>query len=393
MISGSITLANVITLTGFISFSAGGNAAQQEVRITGAVSTNIQFLGSMTGSLDLALYTGTTQGVIGRVTLHRAAGSTGSIPGVGISGSVLLEVNLGFDGQARQVDTFLTQSEFAAKHGLAAPTDDNALELAVDNGGFVIDTVTLSYGLHLRIQGSLTVAVVKIKAAMDLTFDNTNGFRIKLVANGSIDLGPLGSVAITNSGFIIDGNGLVMRLQLNVNDLGSALGIKINGAATIELNTASYTRAFQGFDPASTSSNSGPVYQIASGFKLHVNATVEFLGLATGTGSVDVIVRNGAFEMAFDLTIDVGPFSLQATGGAGIYADGAHSGIALRLGVSLDVNLFEIVKLNATGELQLNTSDIARAPGGVSIGREVLPARALGASSSCSRSSSSTRRS
>ena len=39
---------------------------------------------------------------------------------------------------------------------------------------------------------------------------------------------------------------------------------------------------------------------------------MEFLGLATGTGSVDVTVRNGAFEMAFDLTIDVGPFSLQA---------------------------------------------------------------------------------
>ena len=167
-----------------------------------------------------------------------------------------------------------------------------------------------------------------------------------------------------------------MRLQLNVSDLGSALGIRINGAATIELNTASYTRAFQGFDPASTSSNSGPVYQIASGFLLHVNASVEFLGLATGSGSVDVIVRNGDFEMAFDLTIDVGPFSLQATGGAGIYADGAHPGIVLRLAVSLDVNLFEIIKINASGELQLNTTDIDRAPGGVTIGREVVPARA-----------------
>ena len=44
MVSGSITLVNVITLTGFISF-AGGNAAQQEVRITGAVSTTIQSSG------------------------------------------------------------------------------------------------------------------------------------------------------------------------------------------------------------------------------------------------------------------------------------------------------------------------------------------------------------
>ena len=40
----------------------------------------------------------------------------------------------------------------------------------------------------------------------------------------------------------------------------------------------------------------------------------------------------------------------------------------LRLAVSLDVNIFEIIKINASGELQLNTTNVDRSPGGVRIG-------------------------
>ena len=51
-IQGSITLFDAITLSGVISFTAGTG----QVRIAGAVSTSIQYLGSLSGSLDLIFF-------------------------------------------------------------------------------------------------------------------------------------------------------------------------------------------------------------------------------------------------------------------------------------------------------------------------------------------------
>ena len=61
------------------------------------------------------------------------------------------------------------------------------------------------------------------------------------------------------------------------------------------------------------------------------------------------------------------PVTVQATGAAGIYAD-AHPGLTLRLGVTVDLNVFEIIKVHASGELRLNTTSVDRSPGGVLIG-------------------------
>ena len=75
-IQGSIKLFDTITLTGFIAFTAAidlnGNGF---VRIAGAVSTKIEFLGSLAGSMDLQFYTnldGQGPGIMGRVQLALA---------------------------------------------------------------------------------------------------------------------------------------------------------------------------------------------------------------------------------------------------------------------------------------------------------------------------------
>jgi hypothetical protein len=92
-IQGSITLFDAITLSGFIGFTASTG----QVRISGAVSTNIQYIGSLSGSLDLIFFingagSGTSgPGVVGRVRLAITDG--GAIPGVVLSGQFLLEVN------------------------------------------------------------------------------------------------------------------------------------------------------------------------------------------------------------------------------------------------------------------------------------------------------------
>jgi len=58
------------------------------------VSTQIRYLGSLSGSIDLSLltnYQGRGPGVVGRVSLALADG--GAIPGVSFGGQFLLEVN------------------------------------------------------------------------------------------------------------------------------------------------------------------------------------------------------------------------------------------------------------------------------------------------------------
>ena len=60
---------------------------------------------------------------------------------------------------------------------------------------------------------------------------------------------------------------------------------------------------------------------------------------------------------------------MTATGFAGVYTD-ANPGMTLRLAVSLDINVLDIVKIKATGELRLNTSNADRNVGGVMIGKK-----------------------
>ena len=70
------------------------------------------------------------------------------------------------------------------------------------------------------------------------------------------------------------------------------------------------------------------------------------------------------------MQLHLGPIDVAASGFAGIYAGAteAHKGIVLRLAVSIDVNVLEIIKISASGELRLNTTNIARNANGVTIG-------------------------
>ena len=66
----------------------------------------------------------------------------------------------------------------------------------------------------------------------------------------------------------------------------------------------------------------------------------------------------------FDVTMHLaGLLDVHAAGGAGVYNDG----IALVLAVSIDVSVFDIIKIQASGTLKLNTSDSTRTLAGIAI--------------------------
>jgi hypothetical protein len=103
-----------------------------------------------------------------------------------------------------------------------------------------------------------------------------------------------------------------------------------------------------------------------AGFKLNINGSVTFLGFASASGSITITMQRDVFSIEFDISLSLGPLSIAAKGGAAIYTDSAP-GLALLLDVSINANMFEVIKIKATGKLQLNTSGLARTLSGVTM--------------------------
>ena len=87
-IQAEITIGGVITLTGFVQveFAAGpasgaGGTPGARLKLTGLLSTEIAFLGSLSATLNLNLFIGPNPGVVGRVLLTLASNS---LPGVAL---------------------------------------------------------------------------------------------------------------------------------------------------------------------------------------------------------------------------------------------------------------------------------------------------------------------
>ena len=100
---------------------------------------------------------------------------------------------------------------------------------------------------------------------------------------------------------------------------------------------------------------------------MEITGELEFVGFAKATGMVRIALQNNNFVLEFAVMIKLGPFEVSASGGAGIYADGAP-GFAMRLAVAFKVDLFTILEIDVSGTLQLNTTSVARELAGVTIG-------------------------
>ncbi|HKI91835.1 MAG TPA: hypothetical protein VJ986_06010, partial [Gaiellaceae bacterium] len=262
IVTGEITLGNVLTLTGTIGFEAAvGANSTSFIRIFGAVSTNIKYLGSLSGSLDLGFYTASPTdpagtfdpGIIGRVSL---ALDSSAIPGVSLSGHFVLEVNLFLNSSANvQTVTFVTNLEECK---IQHPTDSSTAcasvpdpnQLAVDPTSHLIETglVTIDQGLRLELQGTLTIAsIVDVNGSFVFSFSK-DPFAIEIVAHASIALHGLGTMGAGGSLtgiFLLDGNGLSLYMSIGADamgNFGSGVGLGFSASATLSFSTVAYTR-------------------------------------------------------------------------------------------------------------------------------------------------------
>ncbi len=105
-VQAQITIGDVINLNGFIQIQLGvDTSGNVRLQIVGAVGTQIAFLGSLSGQLNLTVTLGPNPGVVGRIFLTL---QSSSIPGIEIGGEFLLEINTYADD--RVIQTFKTKT-------------------------------------------------------------------------------------------------------------------------------------------------------------------------------------------------------------------------------------------------------------------------------------------
>ena len=370
LIAGSINLFDVITLSGQINITVASDRRE----IAGAVSTNVQYIGSLSGSIQLIAFMPTVANpiprVVGRATLSLADG--GAIPGVELTGDVVLEVNVGDPtGGPTVITSFLTEGEveldvngdvvydaFGKPIQKTTNIEPGGPLVLNEDDSLATGMVEIPVGLRFIVKGHLRIGPVLDLEGRFVLSVIVDPFVIEVEAKAKLVLGPLGELTVIGA-LRIDGDGLVAHIEvdLQTGGFGEDIGIEFRGNAFMQINTSSVARTLPGVDDP-----------IPSGFKISIEGELEFLGLVTANGSVTIALQDSNFTLEFDVEIELGPFTVQASGGAGIYND-LNPGLVLRLGVQLDVNIFEIFKIEAGGELQLNTTHLDRTLGGVTIGQ------------------------
>ena len=251
------------------------------------------------------------------------------------------------------------RSERPATPGMLATKWDTGLAASDPHGGeLAVQTVHILNGLHLTLYGR--IATVGNLVVIDGTFKLT-------IAADHVDVGVIATMTLLGVGqvhvegeILIDSDGLALHIAASIDvggEFGKAIGLSFSASVLIDLNTATHTKHMDitGAD-------------VPSGFHLHIDGSVTFLGLASASGYVDIAIQGGSFTIQFDVTMHLaGLLDVHAAGGAGIYDRRQPRGMALALDVSIDVSVFDIIKIQAAGKLKLNTSDQARTLAGITI--------------------------
>lgn len=347
-IQAELSIGGVITLIGFVQIEVAVGADGARLEVTGAVSTKIAFLGSLTGTVNLAIFIGPRTGIVGRVFL---ALSSNDIPGININGVFLLEINTftEVDAVERTIETFKIKEKtlFAGTAKERIVFDgferDEAGNLVV-----VAEQVGVVGGFRLVLGGELNIADIlviqaEVKFRLELAGDNPG---IELILNGMMKLGPLGEVRLVDSGFRINGDGLVARLDLQIEGgFGGDVGLAFDVSALLTLNTTGRVQSLG-------SSTVDP------GFRLRLEGSVTFLGFAKAQGMVDIIIAQDIFQLEFAVSFNLGGLVFEASGGAAIVG-GDDPGFVLKLNVRAvaDIDVFYI---EASGRFELNTTNTQR---------------------------------
>ncbi|WP_207493738.1 calcium-binding protein [Yoonia litorea] len=356
-ISGSITLFNAVTLNGFFEFSTSAD----ETRITGFASANIDYIGAVQGTVDLRLLTVSgSEGIVGRLTLLRVAGTPGeiagtSIPSLSMRATLVLEVNSFATGYI--LDDTVLNDEDVLRYDLGETLPDGVTQRygpdpitdLPGNTGIKLGDVALQNGLTLIISGELIIFDViilegdfylSIQANPEVELTASFNVRATLVGLASFDL---------QGGLILGEGGLAIYANIAV-DFNLANAIRVAGQGTFALSTFTIDKSL--FIPGT-----GAQTVLSPGFMFEIQGSADFLGFATASGRVFIEVSASRFTVEFDLSFGLGGLNVAAQGGLTlIYSGNTVQGFALLLNVTLDANIAGAIDIEAGGLLMINTT-------------------------------------
>ncbi|HWG93174.1 MAG TPA: VCBS repeat-containing protein, partial [Mycobacteriales bacterium] len=266
-----ITVGGVVDLTGFIGITAAVDPARGAyLRVDGAVGATVPLLGSLTGTLNLAVFVGATPattGVVGRV--HLTLGSN-TIPGLRFNGQFLLEINT--FASAQTVQTF----EVETAGGVFSGFKRNAA------GQLVVTSqqVTVTSGFRLLLAGSLVIGDrLTVEGSVRFTASAGADPLLELVVNGRVELGGVGTLTLTDSGLRVSRAGLVARVQVSLAAGSGLTGLQTSGSGV----------SVQVFLAVNTTGRSATLggSTVEPGFVVRIEGTVKLLSIEA-SGFVEV---------------------------------------------------------------------------------------------------------
>ena len=338
-IQGNLDLFNEINLVGSFTVTAQANQFYTSLSVAGNVTANVALLGTLSGSINFTAQValpgapaGTATGLWGSVSLNLAVG--GIIPGVTMSRNFLLLVNA--SNEPQDLTNVYIQN----------PNDNPANPF-----DYILGTYHgFQPGIELEINGNITIGnLLTLTGEFNLTLQLAGpspGITISVFA--MLSMQPFGTLQAQGL-LSVNSQGLFADISISLNSsFGSTVGISFSGSATLELNTS---------NTAQTYTVGGQNVTIQPGFLFTINGSVSFGQLASATGSATISITNQQFTISFNLTFELGSILVAASGFAGIYNDNTP-GLALELNVSLNASIAQVVDINATGTLLLNTSSV-----------------------------------
>ena len=276
----------------------------------------IPVLGAMSGTLNLAVFVGDDPGVVGRIQLTRGSGA---IPGLTLSGQFLLEINTFSTTQT--IQTFMVEqrafnySYVDAQGNTQTGTSQVFNGLAHDAAGrLVIGNADIGTGFNLLLAGTIQIGdQVTIDAAAQIIVSPSE---LSVVLNGTLALGPLGTVQVVNSGFRISSAGLVANMDIRLGaSFGASLGLKFNASVLLQLNTTGQVRQMcirTGTTGCSDRSGATTnATDIAPGFLLDIRGSVT-IAFIKGSGFVRIRAGAAGFEMEFGVDFGIGGLAFSA---------------------------------------------------------------------------------
>ena len=363
-------------IEGGVIFTFNFDGSQTSLIVTGILRIGPQDAPLLSFNVTALVFFGKVGGSYGFAAMIMANLSLDSIPDVTLKGSFLVATNTFGADVVFDIPTI---------PGNPFPTilDENGKNIEgsrnvsfVDSDGHTVSetvrTVTIPGGppqfdgtsgtpepyLAIRAAGSVNIADSFIlEGSFYIVFTPS---RFEMIVNAKMDVGPLGSL-YAQGALLITSNGIAGYVALSISDpsatsgsgtpassssFGDGIGVSFDATFAFEVNTTGQTQKFVLADGSSKTVKEGVLVQ--------VDGTMSLVGIIDMNVSLQISYDTKASQFMINgkasLTL-AGLLSLDLK----ISAVVSPAGLAIAADVSVDTNLFDVIKISGSGKLYLNT--------------------------------------